>query len=423
MIGRIVSEVNDQVSHAHSILELYPNRDMRRMATTLYCRIFDFFEKVFKWYESRWNRLKRSFSDDAVEKMLDFNVDITRYMQTLRSKADMNEMFQSRVTNLRVEQILEKLTELSSNLDQRFSEGMDFIHMNAGRGKALSNGDNSSAYETMLTDRLPSPQLNRSSPGLAILGADTPRISSGTEEEYEHSAAVYIEERTVNDLQKWLPEPRAIFLGLEGPQTTEDRSPSRLIARSIACLVRQCGAPVLYHACTIPAGNETLHELPEITGFCSLLQSLNDQLGSLARGSRASANSRILPSPAFASTDDLISLFKHNLATAPPLLVCIIEDFQCLDDPFETNTHLQRFFQVLREHGQSINQDQPQSHPVFKVLISTSGHSKTLRNELEPEEICCSDHNSRTLYHPGQAAPGRRPVMFDLGLMKDWMSS
>jgi hypothetical protein len=334
-------------------------------------------------------------------------------------------MLESRVTNLRVEQTYEMLKKLSSSLAQRFFEGEDFIHMNIGRGRAraLSNGDDASAYDTMLTDRLLSPQLDGSSPRLAILRADTPRTSPGTEEEYEDSAAVYVEERIVHDLQKWLPERRAIFLGLEGPQTTERRSPSRLIARSIASLARQCGAPVLYHACTIPAGIETLHELPGITGFCSLLQSLNDQLGSSARGSQSSANSKILPSQAFASTDDLISSFKRNLATAPPLLVCIIEEFQCLDDPFENNTHLQRFFAVLRAHGQSINQDQPQSHSVFKVLISTSGHSKTLRDELEPEEICCSDYNSRTLHHPGQAAPGRRPVMFDLGLINDWANS
>jgi hypothetical protein len=82
---------------------------------------------------------------------------------------------------------------------------------------------------------------------------------------------------------------------------------------------------------------------------------------------------------------DAIAVLNDLLRFTPKILYCIIDGFQWLDDP-STDKFLKELVKVLR--GAAV----PSSN-CFKVLITTTGRSRSLLGELSQTELILADRD------------------------------
>jgi hypothetical protein len=83
--------------------------------------------------------------------------------------------------------------------------------------------------------------------------------------------------------------------------------------------------------------------------------------------------------------NDAVEALNDLLQFTPTILYCIIDGFQWLDDP-STDKFLKELVKVFR--GAAL----PSSN-CFKVLITTTGRSRSLLGELSPTELILADRD------------------------------
>jgi hypothetical protein len=431
-IAREIAEINDNVASCVTLLDLYPNERMHRLTVELYCHIFDFFERIVQWLKSRWQRFRRSFSDDSIDTLNELTADIKRHIEALHRNADVGQKVEGRLANLGINQLqrqvasqaeyLEKTWALVNELNspQRQQEmmtqisvqmfhllqGKDWLHTNMNA--FLRNGDDMSVCETIEDSHSPFllPQDSRSR---AL--SDTGSFSDEAFDPFDRNTLqpVHVDAMVVGALQNWLSVPRTTFLWTTGPTEGDDNDIARSVAQAFVRSTVQSGTPIIWHSCVVREADSQQNALT--TSFQRLLRALVQQLIRLSRPTRP-------PSPRYSpslgsqhhdTVENLLEQFEAQLSNAPPVLFCSIDDFQLLDDPAEDNTHLLEFLKVLRKYGAACAEQTYESR-IFKVLFTTKGQSWALTSELDPDEVCSAGEDWRTSQYPGEEAPGRLPI-------------
>lgn len=86
-------------------MQLFAGNDQVEIAAVLYCRIFEFLEKVMSWYtKSRAKRFINSFKEDAYEEFEPDIIEIRRLSDNSMRRAQQSMQIEHRTTNLMVKE-------------------------------------------------------------------------------------------------------------------------------------------------------------------------------------------------------------------------------------------------------------------------------------------------------------------------------
>lgn len=213
----------------------------------------------------------------------------------------------------------------------------------------------------------------------------------------------------VSLLQEWIPQRSSPFLCVIGPRQTAPPTLAYQLAAVICSFATQAEASLIHASCvTFFEGPQDLVE-PE-AALINLVNSLTAQLIDILPAD--SQFNEDLPIFDRDGTLENWALAMHTLKilldASPSPLFCIINNWQCLENPVTDNKHLTQLLHVFREH--SANCKSARCPRPFKVLITTSGRSVSLLEEFEPHEIVLADQlaSHRT---PGKSRPGRSPLV------------
>ena len=104
-LSQAILEINDVVRACSIDMQLFAGVDQVEIAATLYCRIFEFFERVMSWYtKSRAKRFIDSFKEDAYEEFESDIIEIRRLSDSIMRRAQQSSHIENRTTNLMVQE-------------------------------------------------------------------------------------------------------------------------------------------------------------------------------------------------------------------------------------------------------------------------------------------------------------------------------
>ena len=195
-------------------------------------------------------------------------------------------------------------------------------------------------------------------------------------------------------------------------------SGTSLLAAKYAASTAESNLPVISFFCELPRKTKSRESTQETEALMSLIYALIRQLINLLP-SRFRHRECFDPQSIQAldgttrTFDGAIAILKDLLDLAPPVLFCVIDGFEVLDDQ-STRQYLTDFVKALEGHRFG-NEDTTASRRTSKFLFTTAGRSRSLLNHLQEEELVFAERSSAGR-KPGKPSPGRRalsPVNFD----------
>ena len=221
-----------------------------------------------------------------------------------------------------------------------------------------------------------------------------------------------IEWQVVSALEEWTKSSSQI-LCIVGPSDATAPSTTSLIAKECAVSANLSQIPVISFSCDLPRKNLTGGVTAEVRALIALTYALIRQLiGLLPTTFTCTENLR---EPKFAVLDgsldtwsDAMAVIGELLDLAPPMLFCVINDFQLLDDK-STSQYLEAFLDTMRGHTKIGGSSSEGPKRVLKILFTTAGSSRCLLSHLTRKELVFAEHN-RTARRPGKAMIGQRSL-------------
>ena len=107
--------------------------------------------------------------------------------------------------------------------------------------------------------------------------------------------------------------------------------------------------------------------------------------------------------------DDALDVLGQLLDQSPPVLLCIIDGLQKLDDR-ETRQHLKLLLETLRGRRGIESTEAANSERLLKALFTTDGRSRCLLNGLSSSELVFAERSSTSRLLQGTGTPGRLPL-------------
>ncbi|KAK2759399.1 hypothetical protein FQN54_002877 [Arachnomyces sp. PD_36] len=238
--------------------------------------------------------------------------------------------------------------------------------------------------------------------------------------QFELSDEVLTEGLSLVPLGEWTLNPRSQIAYLSNFHTdTSAPPPATLISAYYASTARKMKIPVISHFCSPSSGAlhsnatastrasmETLGQASD--GLLSLGYSIIRQLIDLAPPVLDFDSSRDLSPERFAALmlhhgtlknwGETLTLIETLLTFAPPMLVLVVDEVECLLNPEDpcSERSLRGLVEVLRKHVSQTNEPLPPqslAHPsVFKVLFTTSGGSKVLDDVFQQDETIIANN-------------------------------
>lgn len=232
--------------------------------------------------------------------------------------------------------------------------------------------------------------------------------------EYDESPATYIEWQVASALEEWVTTGSQM-LCIIGLYQEVDTPPTTTIAREYVVSASQADIPVISYFCELP---RSLTKLPngmtaEMSGLISLTYALIRQLIELLPSFISYTED--LGAQRFAkldgsvgSYDQAILLLGELLDHSPPMLFCVVDALETLDDR-STTSHLTAFVNTLRGHKAYTGPLSTGSDRVLKILLTTAGRSRTLLTNLNEEELVFAER-AGSAQNPGRPWAGRRSL-------------
>lgn len=205
----------------------------------------------------------------------------------------------------------------------------------------------------------------------------------------------------LTSLRDWITDRNSQILAIGGSPATAFPSPVALISKCYANSARQAEVPVISHFCSLPATAASGMSLQE-QGLLSLVYSLIRQLidclppiVDCAVSCELSAERLTALSGNLTSWKEVLSLIDILLHFAPPLLICVIDGIDVLQDP-STNVHIRSLVRVFLMHTRHYAVPMPDGRTqrvLLKVLFTVAGRPNPLVETLSESQSTVSESN------------------------------
>ena len=232
--------------------------------------------------------------------------------------------------------------------------------------------------------------------------------------ECDESSATHLDWQVVSALEEWTTSGPQI-LCIVGPTQVADIAPTTLVATDYVVFANQAKIPVISYFCELPprGTNLAIGMTAEMRGLISLIYAVIRQLIELLPSFMSFTKD--LREPRFAkldgsvdSCDEAIALLGGLLDLSPPMLFCVIDALEVLDDR-STTKHITAFVKTLRGHKIYKSPLSEGSDRVLKILFTTAGRSSNLLMDLRDDEMVFAERAISAL-SPGRPSAGRRSL-------------
>lgn len=234
---------------------------------------------------------------------------------------------------------------------------------------------------------------------------------------YDPAVGLFLDWHIVAALQEWTTSDSSQIINVVGPSQIEELSSTAPIASHCIELATESKIPVISFFCELPRPGTSLPNCvtPEMAALISLTYALIRQLVELFP-----CTTTTCPSPldrqsferlngCSGSLDDALDVLGQLLDRSPPILLCIIDGLQNLDDK-ETRRHLTLLLEILRGQRRTTNVEVPDPDHLLKILFTTAGRSRCLLDALSKTESVFAELSSTSRRVPGRSTPGRRSL-------------
>ncbi len=208
----------------------------------------------------------------------------------------------------------------------------------------------------------------------------------------DDSPATLMEWQVVSALEEWTTSSNQV-LCIVGPNRMVENSPTTMIARKYVVTANRAEIPTISYLCDLPRPHTKLPKgmTAEMSGLVSLIYALIRQLievlPSFASYTQDLGASRFAKLDGSAqSYDEAIGILGELLDLSPPMLFCVIDSFEILDD-ISTMAPITSFINTLRGHKLYKGPLSTGSDRVLKILFTTAGRSRALLTELNENEL------------------------------------
>ncbi|KAF7586876.1 hypothetical protein BBP40_008205 [Aspergillus hancockii] len=213
---------------------------------------------------------------------------------------------------------------------------------------------------------------------------------------------VIAEDSVIDSLQQWATNAHSQVLAVGGPPSTAFPNPVALISAYYTTFARKARLPVISHFCSLPTEERngvTLFEQGLISLAYSLIRQLIDYLPPVLEGHAACNLNTERFSPlngTMTSWKEVLSLIDILLYLGPPVLVCVIDGLDVLEDP-STDEQIRSLVRTLLTHTrhqavQTVDGTQSQD-VLLKVLFTVAGRPNTLVETLSENHLPLSESN------------------------------
>lgn len=208
---------------------------------------------------------------------------------------------------------------------------------------------------------------------------------------FEPDVEVVAEDNVMSSLSQWGISSDSQVLAIGGSPTTAFPSPVAMISACYTFFARQAKLPVISHFCALPSqtrDNVTPFEQGLLALAYNLIRQLVDCLPPVVDSNVACHLScerfRFL-TDTLACWKEVLSLIDCLLSLAPPLLVCVIDGLDVLQDA-STDVYIRSLVRVLLTHTRHETVKMPDGRRgqrvLLKVLFTVAGRPSSLVETL-----------------------------------------
>ncbi|KAL2872517.1 uncharacterized protein BJX67DRAFT_10498 [Aspergillus lucknowensis] len=224
--------------------------------------------------------------------------------------------------------------------------------------------------------------------------------------DYQPDVSVTVEDNVMEGLKQWATSTYSQILAIGSSPNTDSSSPVALISACYANLALDARLPVVSHFCSLPPTAKqglTLFQQGLIALVYSLIRQLIEHLPPVANGTPActiKAEHVTLLDGTLASWKEVLSLIDALLYYAPPLLLCIVDGLDKLQDP-STDEYIRSLVRIFVSHTRKPPDAIP-GHPnvLLKALFTVAGRPDSLVRMLSENPLTLSESNGTAVETP-----------------------
>ncbi|WQF78715.1 hypothetical protein CDEST_03729 [Colletotrichum destructivum] len=430
-LSNALCTIGEHVNDCATDQELFQTEDMQKLIADLYAHIFLFLTSVMDWMmKRRRQRLLDSFKEDLPSVIENDMEKISGISDRIRYLAAQSSRAEARSTRLALEDLAR---DVRIGLEGERRHQAEMIHHAEAMRREQERSSSSWSFEKRqqlaetIVDLLEDKALSwletaRGPQGwghnglhtITAFAAEQPKAKvQHTSEEvtlnsrfledyfdrdrvrlpYDAFNPVMVDAETVSQISDWAKAPPPNLLWLEGnPMQCDDfDNPVTMMAARIVGLADQLKTPVVSYFCELRRderlrdGNGSREAQPLVTLAYSLIRQLMELLPPAFESSSDLSTERFRSlDGTIRSWNTALSVLADLVDTMPGSVFCIVDGLHWLNDR-STDGCLPELLRVLRGGK-------------LKVLLSTSGRSVVLRDELS---------RSETVYMRSRQPPGR----------------
>ncbi|KAL4975840.1 hypothetical protein BDW66DRAFT_136454 [Aspergillus desertorum] len=209
-----------------------------------------------------------------------------------------------------------------------------------------------------------------------------------------------VEEDVLEALKQWSTGTYSQILAVGSLPDSTCASPFALLSACYANLARNANSPVIAYSCSLPSsakGGMTLFQQGLIALVYSLIRQLLEYLPPVVNGS---STHTVRPENfahldgTLASWQEVLSLIDTLLYYAPPLLICVVDGLDRLQDP-STDSYIRSLVRIFLSHTRQSSGSTPrQQNVLLKVLFTVAGRLESLVETLSENPLTLSESSA-----------------------------
>ncbi|KAL4764839.1 uncharacterized protein BDW70DRAFT_128947 [Aspergillus foveolatus] len=211
---------------------------------------------------------------------------------------------------------------------------------------------------------------------------------------------VMVEEDVLDALKQWSTDTYPQILTLGSEPESACASPIALVSACYTNLARNAKSPVIAYSCSVPPTAKdgmTLFQQGLIALVYSLIRQLLEYLPPVVNGSSThtvKAENFALLDGTLASWQEVLSLVDTLLYYAPPLLLCVVDGLDRLQDQ-STDQYIRSLVRIFVSHTRQSSDSTPgQQNVLLKVLFTVTGGLAPLMETLSENPLTLNESSA-----------------------------